>query len=277
MAEGNAAQHLDQGWEGMNWVAADSEEEDFDDDPDHDVDTDADPDPALNPHPPADADAADPDPEDPYPPPADHFTSDEEEEIDESPPRNPFPNAGPPPPVVPKQHRGVQWNPKLHRPLFEGSPHSVIQTVFLLVSIKQKHNMSDAAFEDMLDANARLAQQPNLYPSSFFVCKSMLGVKPLKNCTWHTCGCQEQAWDPKGPSSPTDSCQHCGDLRYKKDRHGKLIPAQVGCCFTIVSELCVMFLDFILGPGPASTLQACNPMCRAFCQDHSLREASVTR
>lgn len=226
---GDDGQQIDLGWEGMNWTAADSEEEDFDDDPELSGEQDA----AVIPNQPAeeaDPDPDDPDdPHDPYAPPEDDFTSDEEEELDEPAPANPFPNAGPPPADVLKQHLGVPWNPKLHQPLYKGARHSVIQTIFLLVDLKQKHRQSDAAFEDMLAANSRLAPQPNLYPSSFFVCKSILGVRPLKNYTWHTCGCQESAWDPDGDSSPTDACPCCGDLRFKKDRHGKLIPAQVGC------------------------------------------------
>lgn len=128
---------------------------------------------------------------------------------------------------IPEQHRGVIYNPKLHQPLYEYAKMTVIQAVFALVSSKIKNNMSDTAFDDMLRLQKAFAPQPNHYPSSFFVCKSILGVKPVREVEWHTCGCQESAWDPKGPSSPEDACPFCHERRYIRNMRGKLIPAQV--------------------------------------------------
>lgn len=129
--------------------------------------------------------------------------------------------------AVPEQHRGVIYNPRLHQPLYKDAGVTVIQAVFALVTSKIKNNMSDAGFDEMLKLNKRFAPQPNLYPSSFFVCKSILGVKPVKEVEWHTCGCQETAWDPKGPSTPEDACSKCHEPRYIFNMRGKLVPSQV--------------------------------------------------
>lgn len=203
-----------------NGIPAGAVSEDYDEDwipePGLDADLESAPavDPAVQPAPaPADED------EEPDEPPDEEFSDDmdDDDEFFDAADDNEFQHTFQPADV----------NPRLHQPLYLHATHSVIQAVFALVSLKIKNNMSDEAFEDMLQLNKLLAPQPNKYPPSFHVCKSMLGVKPIKNYEWHTCGCHETAWDPKGPSSPTDACLYCGEPRFKPNKRGKLIPVQV--------------------------------------------------
>lgn len=205
-------------------AVSENDDEDWIPEPDLDFDPDADPDvDPEEPLAPAEEDA------DPDPPPDEEFSEDEiDDEYFDASDDEDFPSI----------FQAADLNPRLHQPLYKDATHSVLQAVFALVSLKIKNNMSDAAFEDMLHLNKLLAPQPNKYPSSFFRCKSMLGVKPIKDYEWHTCGCQETAWDPKGPSSPTDACEFCLDPRFKPNKRGKLVPTQV-----ITDKTCYRFLQ----------------------------------
>lgn len=171
---------------------------------------------------PASAEEEEPEPESA---PDSEFSSTDSETQSEGPS---FPFDSDPEEDIPVQHRGApRYIPGLHDLLYLNARYTIIQAVFMLVSIKQKNNMSDTAFQDMLQAHKEMLPQPNKLPETWYRCMSMLGVKRSTQYEWHTCSCQMSAWDPQGPRTPEDFCPHCLDRRFKRDRHGKLRAVQV--------------------------------------------------
>lgn len=167
------------------------------------------------------------------------YTSDEEEELLSDPDDDPDAVHVPPlsgeagrPSVTP---RGAAS--KKHQALYPAarvqtaSAHSVLMAVYALTKCKLDYNMQTEGWQMMLKIFSELLPADNKLPTSFVVCKNILGVRDLQDFWWDACVCGGWSWDPKGtPGTREDKCPctGCNRMRYKPDDgSGKLIPCTV--------------------------------------------------
>lgn len=92
------------------------------------------------------------------------------------------------PPLREPEHPRSFWWQKRDEKLYEGSPYTVRETAFHLLSQKVKHNTKDNEFNDRCRLEHHHLRPPgNLYPPSLHVCKVVLGVEPIQAYSKHVC------------------------------------------------------------------------------------------
>lgn len=131
-------------------------------------------------------------------------------------------------------------------PVCKGSPATVIETVFWLMSLKHEKHIGDNAFDSLLKAlkYAILPQEDNYCPPSLYICRKILGIQDIEDCEVHVCSNDCHVYKDKisrkdykavaeGPDPPC--CPDCGETRFKKLSGGIWVPRKVRAS-CIVSE-----------------------------------------
>lgn len=162
------------------------------------------------------------------------------------------PPVGAPRPVR-RRVRGIRAKNNACKRLFLDSLVTIIEVVYALVKHKVDTNMTTEAFEGMLKMFSVWLPQKNNLPTSYFVCKSILGVQNLDEFWRDSCPCDEHSWDPADnptPLNPDDKCPRCSHARYKPDDgSGNLfVPYQVGHLHVLLK--CGFLIDpttFLMG------------------------------
>lgn len=153
-------------------------------------------------------------------------------------------------------------------PLYPKCPISVIQAVFFLLSIKHEFTIADVAFDQILWAVWFMLPSGTAFPRSLYLCKVMMGVRPLSDYEWHACSnCDRHVWGPSLPKLASDCCPKCQHPRFKPHAAEKLVPFKVSYLGTSTGVTASTSCCVAKGAGTESRVKFCS-YCKVR-EDHS--------
>lgn len=133
-----------------------------------------------------------------------------------------------------KARRGsaAWWQEQKDKPIFEGAVLTVLQTAFVLLSLKGSAGMRST----LLDMLCRLMHSTilpagNLFPPSVHILRKLVGCKSLRHYEHHTCINDCHTWDPLPEKDyqahGDDTCPCCKEKRFRVGNGGRLRPRKV--------------------------------------------------
>ena len=128
------------------------------------------------------------------------------------------------PPRTVEDYRG-----RLNDPIYEGAETTLVE--WLVESVELRGNTSRDAFERTWNHHVQHYRQPNICPTSWHMCKNVLGIEHFSDHVHHFCPCGQYRYGPcKGSrqknyySCKEQKCPMCGEDRFKLNNSGDLAP-----------------------------------------------------
>lgn len=117
------------------------------------------------------------------------------------------------------------YQERCYQPLYPGCQVSLIQAIYVLLTIRQEKMLSDVCFDMMLRFASFILPEGHLLPSSLYLLLKIVEVEDISEYEWHLCECGQHTY---GKCKPADYHKHIGDRcpvcskpRFKKVAVGK--------------------------------------------------------
>ena len=121
------------------------------------------------------------------------------------------------------------YQARLREPIYEGADVTLVE--WLVQSVELRGNTSRVAFESTWKHHVQHYKQPNICPTSWYLCKRVMGIMHFDDHVHHFCPCGQFRYEQLKDSNQEtyrscrqQQCDLCNESRFKESETGHLAP-----------------------------------------------------